>query len=101
MGYVEIPVDTVTAPVASDRLRSDICLPEAVPNLAQEITWAKVLNKIYTAKQPLILFDGESRGLGIMDDVQSLVKLSKWPTWTTIFGTILVDESQPNVHGIY
>jgi pyruvate decarboxylase len=99
--YVEVPVDMVAAPVASDRLRTDICLPEAVPNPAQDVMWAKVLDRMYTAKQPLILVDGESRALGIVDDVQSLVKLTKWPTWTTIFGKSLVDESLPNFHGIY
>ncbi|KAF4466252.1 pyruvate decarboxylase [Fusarium albosuccineum] len=99
--YLEVPVDMVAKPLPADRLQTPISLPEGEPDEAQDEVLHNILDKIYSAKQPVIIVDGETRPLGIRDSVQALIKSTKWPTWTTGFGKSLTEENLPNFHGIY
>ena len=99
--YIEVPVDCVDSIVAADRLSSKLQIPDTVHINAHDEAVSKVLEKMYAAKQPMILVDGESRALGIVEDVQRLVQTTHWPTWVTGFAKGLIDESLHNVHGIY
>ncbi|KAI2471401.1 thiamine diphosphate-binding protein [Annulohypoxylon bovei var. microspora] len=99
--YIEVPVDLVAAPVSTEQLQVDICVLNTEPNAYHGSVVDKVLDKIYAAKQPIIFVDGESRALGIVDDVEKLISSTKWPTWSSGFGKGLLDETLPNFHGIY
>ncbi|KAI1270023.1 thiamine diphosphate-binding protein [Xylariaceae sp. FL1019] len=100
--YISIPVDMVGAPVAADRLEQvPVCRPLTVPTPYNTGVVDTILEKIYGAKQPMILIDGETRALGIMSDVQQLVNITGWPTWLTAFSWGLVDQTGRNVHGIW
>ncbi|KAJ8122665.1 hypothetical protein ONZ43_g1195 [Nemania bipapillata] len=99
--YIQVPVDMVSVPVAADRLQSELRLPLAEPTTYSDGVIEKVLEKIYQAKQPTILVDGESRSCGIVELVQQLVDVTGWPSWTTGFGWGLLDETKPNVYGVY
>lgn len=99
--YIEVPTDLVSALVSAERLSNEIKLPEIeLPGHADEALDA-ALDKVYTAKQPVILIDGESRWLGIVDQIQRLSGSTNWPTWTTTFAKGLLSETLPNFHGIY
>ena len=99
--YIQIPVDLVDATVSSERLSSDIQLPQPSPSKDQEPALTSVLKQIYASERPMILVDGESRAFNMLDEVHQLVKSTNWPTFTSTFGKGLVDESWPNVHGIW
>ena len=100
--YIEIPADLVAASVSADQLRSKIRLPDAQPDPgASDAALQVLLDRIYSAKQPAILVDGEIRPLGITEDVQRLVELTGWPTWTSGFGKGLLNETVSNIHGVY
>jgi pyruvate decarboxylase len=99
--YIEVPVDMVDATVSAERLRQDISIPVAEWTPKQDAVIEEVLKKMYNAKKPLIFVDGETRALGIIDDVQYLVSETSWPTWTTAFAKGLLDETLGDVHGIY
>ncbi|KAL7620319.1 hypothetical protein AAE478_009313 [Parahypoxylon ruwenzoriense] len=99
--YIEVPVDLVAAPVSAERLRSEIRIPPTEPTEHQDAVISKVMDRIYAAKQPIIFIDGESRALGIVHDVQSLMKSTGWPTWASPFSKGLLDETAQNFHGIY
>ncbi|KAG7057537.1 thiamine pyrophosphate enzyme [Colletotrichum scovillei] len=99
--YIEIPQDLVVVPVSTDGLDTPIHLPDAVPTAADETALGAIIHKINAAKSPMILVDGETRPLGIIEQTEELVKATGWPTWTTAFSKSLVDESLPNYHGIY
>ncbi|RSL56381.1 hypothetical protein CEP54_008841 [Fusarium duplospermum] len=99
--YIEVPVDMVRKPVSAERLRSPIVLPEAQPNEDEDEVLRKVMNRIYSAKQPVIVVDGETRPLRIREEVQTLIKDTKWPTWSMPFGKGLTDETLDNFHGVY
>ncbi|KAI1757599.1 thiamine diphosphate-binding protein [Xylaria castorea] len=99
--YIQVPVDMVSVPVSAERLQSEIRLPPTEPSAYSNEVIDKVLEKIYAAKQPTILVDGEARAFGIVELVQRLVEVTKWPSWTTGFGWGLLDETTPNVYGIY
>lgn len=99
--YIEVPVDLVDVPVRSANLQMAINLPETVETPIVNDTISQVLDKLYTATSPVVLFDGECRALNITKDVESFIKASKLPTWTTSFGRGLLDESIPNFQGVY
>ncbi|KAJ2982462.1 hypothetical protein NQ176_g1380 [Zarea fungicola] len=99
--YIEVPVDMVSAQVSAERLAQPLQLIQHEPTRNQDRLITRVLDKIHTAKKPIILLDGESRGLGIVEAVQNLSKSTGWPTYVTGFAKGLLDETQPNFHGIY
>lgn len=99
--YIEVPVDLVDQDVSDDRLLVAISLPETVPCPAQDTAITRVIERIHSAKHPIIFIDGESRPLGILDDVQKLIEATNWPTWTTPYGKGLLNETLPNFHGVY
>ncbi|KAH8664730.1 thiamine diphosphate-binding protein [Xylariales sp. PMI_506] len=99
--YIEIPVDMVSSPVLASGLEHNISLEEDAITPSQDDVVSKILDRMYSAKQPVILVDGETRAMGIVEDVQKFIQLTGWPTWTTGFGKGLVNETWPNVHGVY
>ncbi|PHH85508.1 hypothetical protein CDD83_323 [Cordyceps sp. RAO-2017] len=103
--YIEVPVDLVPLPVPDAALRLPIesCrrrdpLP---PDPTRDTVVADVVARMRGAARPIILVDGEVRPMGIVDDVQRLVKRTGWPTWTSPFGKGLLDETAPGFHGVY
>ncbi|ETS79637.1 hypothetical protein PFICI_09490 [Pestalotiopsis fici W106-1] len=99
--YLEVPVDLVTAIVPADSLQFPLDLLETSLGTREEAVLAEVHDRIRSAKQPLILVDGEVRPMGVVAQVQELVDSTGWPTWTTPFGKGLLNETVPNFHGIY
>lgn len=99
--YIEVPVDLVSAKVSSARLETVLRIPNAVHSPSHDEAMKAVIEKVSSAKQPILLVDGEIRALGIIDEVQKVVKSTGWPTWTTTFARGLLNESLPNMHGIY
>ncbi|RAK98557.1 DHS-like NAD/FAD-binding domain-containing protein, partial [Aspergillus ibericus CBS 121593] len=97
--YIELPEDMVDAAVLASRLSTPILIPDGSPSPHEPLR--EVLERIYDARQPLILVDGECRPLRILDEVDALVKITGWPTWTTLFGKGLINEEPPNVYGHY
>jgi pyruvate decarboxylase len=99
--YIQVPVDLVSVAVSSERLNTPLKVPHGIHVSSHDDAFAQIFDKIYSAKQPAILVDGEIRALNIIQEVSKLVESTKWPTWTTTYAKSLVDESLPNVHGIY
>lgn len=98
--YIEVPVDMVAVDVLAGRLETRIDHPRYTwSNLAA--TRDRILERVYAARQPIILVDSGIRGLDLIDSVQSFVDITHWPTFTTVSGKSLVDMSATNVHGIY
>ncbi|KAE8333742.1 thiamine diphosphate-binding protein [Aspergillus sergii] len=99
--YLEVPDDMVDVLVDASNLTSMICTPLAPVTGHEPVVLGRILERIHAAKRPLILVDGESRSMDILGDIDRLVKITNWPTWTTIFGKSLVNEQLPNVYGVY
>ncbi|KAI1174725.1 thiamine diphosphate-binding protein [Nemania sp. FL0916] len=99
--YIQVPVDMVAAPVSAERLQSEVRLPQTEITPYSDDVVDMILKRIYESKQPTILVDGETRSCGIVELVQRLAEVTGWPSWTTAFGWGLLDETAPNVHGIY
>lgn len=99
---ITIPVDMVPVHVPTAPLASEIKIPPPVQQpQSEEKALACVLDRIASAQRPMILVDGEIRAFGLLDEVDSIVRRTEWPTLTSGFGKGLVDESLPNVHGVY
>lgn len=99
--YLEIPDDMPELLVSSANLKSAIRVPPILSAPSEPNVIARILERLYSAQRPLILVDGETRSLGILDQVDALVQKTSWPTWTTVFGKGLVNEQLPNVYGLY
>ncbi|KAI3317296.1 pyruvate decarboxylase [Xylariaceae sp. AK1471] len=99
--YIQVPVDMVSVLVSAKQLQSEIRLLETERTAYSDGVIEAILGRMYEAKQPIILVDGETRALGIVEPVQRLVEATGWPSWTTAFSFGLLDETAPNVHGIY
>ncbi|KAJ5594835.1 Pyruvate decarboxylase [Penicillium hispanicum] len=99
--YLELPDDMPDVLVSAANLKTPIRVPE-VPSTAEETKVVeRILERVYSAQRPVICVDGESRALRILDQIDTLIKATNWPTWVTIFGKGLVNESYPNVYGLY
>ncbi|KAG5986765.1 hypothetical protein E4U43_005365 [Claviceps pusilla] len=99
--YIELPVDMVDAFVSGDRLQTPILVAEPETPVALDHVLSAILAKMEAAQQPIIYVDGESRPLRILDTLQQLVSITRWPTFTSPFGKGLVEETDPNYHGVY
>ncbi|KAL6851261.1 hypothetical protein ACO1O0_008389 [Amphichorda felina] len=100
--YIEIPTDVVDAPVPDDWVLRKIHMIDATPASNLDRVLDAILDKLYAATHPIIILDGESRPMGVVKEVEQIVKSTNWPTWAMSFGkTILDDESVSNFHGVY
>lgn len=99
--YVQIPLDMVSVPVSSKSLSAPIEIPPPIFAGNEDAALQAISDKIASSKCPIILVDGESLPYGIVDELHTLISTSKWPTWTSNFAKGLVDESLPNVRGIW
>ncbi|KAL2861008.1 thiamine diphosphate-binding protein, partial [Aspergillus lucknowensis] len=99
---IAVPLDMVALRVPRNGLQTKLSIPlGARQPKVEEKALNAVLGRIYNARKPLILVDGESRSAGILDEVDHLVNATEWPTLTLGFGTGLVDETLPNVYGVF
>jgi pyruvate decarboxylase len=99
--YIEVPEDMVPILVASARLLTNIGIDHLAQPLNATAAISLILSRIYTCKRPMILVDGEIRAFGAVNEVDQLVRRTGWPTWTTIFGKGLSNETLKNNHGIW
>lgn len=99
--YLEIPDDMVHVLVSDSNLKTKIEIPSAPLAEHESKVLDLVLERIYNAQKPLIHVDGDIRPMGIVEEVEELVKLTNWPTWLSNFSKGLINEQLPNVYGIY
>lgn len=99
--YLELPDDMPGVLVSAANLKTPLRIPEVPSPDHEGQVLARIIDRVYSAKQPVILVDGESRALGILDQLDTLIKTTKWPTWTSVYGKGLVNESYDNVYGLY
>ena len=102
--YIELPADMVRilVPRANAKLDPSIPIfPPEQPSSNENAAFSLVCTRIKASKQPMILVDGEIGAFGIVEEVNDMIKTTGFPTWTTSFGKGLVDETLPNVYGVY
>ncbi|KAH0368663.1 pyruvate decarboxylase, partial [Aureobasidium melanogenum] len=99
--YIQLPADMVDVKVSVAGLKSKISLPPTLHGDNESNVSSRILDLMHSAKKPLIFVDGESRCLDILDEINELVKATRWPVWTSPFGKGLVDEHLESFQGIY
>ncbi|QIW95186.1 hypothetical protein AMS68_000704 [Peltaster fructicola] len=99
--YITVPADMVKTPVSSARLTTKIQVPLAISSSEETRALNAILERIYKSQRPLLFVDGESRAFGILGQLDELMKLTTWPTWTSVFGKSCVDETLPNYCNIW
>ncbi|KXJ90362.1 Thiamin diphosphate-binding protein [Microdochium bolleyi] len=76
-------------------------VPESAEEDNEEQLVDSVAERIHAAKKPVLLVDGEIRGLGVVPHIARLVETTKWPTWIAGFARGMIDETIDNVYGLY
>lgn len=99
--YLEVPDDMPGVLIEAKNLENAIKIDFGGQTKSDTLALDKALARIYQAKQPLIIVDGDTRAMGVSTDAEKLVKLTNWPTWTTMFGRALINEQLENVYGVY
>ncbi|KAL3476638.1 thiamine diphosphate-binding protein [Aspergillus californicus] len=99
---IAIPLDMVSLRVPKLVLETKLSIPLTArqPKIEEKALKA-VSDRIYKAKKPIILVDGDIRSARIGDEVDHIVKTTQWPTFTSGYGKGLIDESLPNVYGVF
>lgn len=98
--YIEVPVDMVGVEVEAEGLKTPITVPQLPLTGTHRGIIKQIVDKVAAAKRPMLLVDGETRPMGIIQHVQKLMELN-WPTYTTPYGKGLLDETRDNFHGVY
>ncbi|KAJ5924696.1 Pyruvate decarboxylase [Penicillium verhagenii] len=99
--YLEFPDDMPHVLVSAANLKTPIKVPDVPSPACESEVISRILERIYSAKQPVIFVDGESKALGIVEQLETLITSTNFPTWTTVWGKGLVNESHPSVYGLY
>lgn len=97
-GYIEIPRDMVNQeiPISDDKKPAR---DEHAPALNEVIK--EVIERLKSAKRPVVLAGVEVRRFGLKDKIISLVQALNLPVVTSILGKASFPESHPNFIGNY
>lgn len=101
-GFIYIPTDVVTVPVAASRL--DKPLNTAVVNKDERVESSivdKILDAIKSTNQQSILVDTVAGRHGAQSLVRELVELTRFPNYSTHLSRGVLDESGPYFNGVY
>lgn len=100
--YIEIPTSSVHAKVPASGLDTPL-RPISSPD-DDDVSGAlaeAILDKIYLAKQPLIIVDAFTRRFGFAEEANELIRATGFPTMTTPCGKGIASEQHANYHGVY
>lgn len=103
--YIELPTDMITRKVSvkadfgNNITASLMDVPSG--NSSENEVVQLIFDKICTARYPFIFVDGLVRAFHIQDEVNTLVGLTGIPTTVTPFGKGTLNETLPNVLGMY
>ncbi|KAJ6093297.1 Thiamine pyrophosphate enzyme C-terminal TPP-binding [Penicillium sp. IBT 16267x] len=99
--YLQFPDDMPATLVSSANLKTPIKVPIPPSPACETEVINRILERIYSSKQAAIYVDGESKALGIVDQLDTLIQSTKFPTWTSGWAKGLVNEDYPNAYGLY
>lgn len=97
-GYIEIPRDMVNQDIPIEH-REKAPQPDPAPGLSEVIS--EVIERLKSAKRPVVLAGVEVRRFGLKDKIVQLVQALNLPVVTSILGKASFPESHPNFIGNY
>jgi len=102
-GYIGIPIDLVNAEISVPALPMPaltLDIPRN-PEKTHQAALKDIISRIEKAKKPIIIVDACALRRNMVKDVQKLIEVSGFPTFTTPMGKGGVDEDQPAYRGCY
>ncbi|SCV02966.1 LAME_0H06634g1_1 [Lachancea meyersii CBS 8951] len=100
--YVGIPLNMINTVVSSSLLNTPLDLRPALRNEEVENEFIdKVLSAIYKSENPAIIADACVSRHGLVEEMQQLVELTKFPVFCTPMGKGSVDEQHPRFGGTF
>ncbi|KAK5266016.1 hypothetical protein LTR99_004796 [Exophiala xenobiotica] len=99
--YIELPCDMVTKEVDSERLDEPLCTEAPVDDAKQGRLVDDLIQRIYAAKQPLILVDSGDGVRQYKDAINALVERSEIPTLAMPSGNGMVSHQLSNHFGVH
>lgn len=100
--YISLPANLVHAEVSSSRLSDPlkVSVPENDQRV-EDLVLKEVVNRIKTAKDPIILVDACTLRHHVVDETRELVDKSGLPVFSSPMGKTAVDEQHQQYGGIY
>ena len=100
--YIQLPLDLVNVKVSASRLAEPIPIsPSPNDKLVENAAVDDILRLMECAKQPALVVDGWTETFGASEEVNTLARATGFPTFTTLFGRSIIDDSYPNFYGVY
>jgi len=99
--YIEMPCDMVTKEVDSERLEEPLSTEAPVDDGKQGKLVNELIQRIYAAKQPLILVDSGDGVRQLKDAINAFVKRSGIPTLAMPSGNGMVSHQLSNYFGVH
>lgn len=100
--YIEVPCDMVTKEVDAERLEEPLLNANIHADAGLERRLVdQLLQRLYTAKQPLILVDSGDGVRHLRDEINAFVQISGIPTFAMPSGNGMVSHSLRNFYGVH
>ncbi|VVT44485.1 uncharacterized protein SAPINGB_P000432 [Magnusiomyces paraingens] len=102
--YIYVPVDMVAQPLPKHLLDTplDLAIESGLESEQEEDSLVdEILTTLYAAKSPVILADTLSERFRLREEITNLVKKAQIPSFSTLLGKGLVDETSPYFAGVY
>lgn len=100
-GYICIPTDMVNVKVDGERLKTPLNIGPRNDEKVEDEVVSSILEKVYRAKNPIVLADVISSRYRADELVKELVNKTKIWGYTTILGKGIIDETNENFVGVY
>lgn len=100
--YIELPADMVRKVVDGSKLDTplDVSTPLNDPEMQARVQ-NLILDRLYQARQPIILVDAGASRHRLLPEVDALVRKTGLPTFVAPMGKSTVNETLPNFIGTY
>ncbi|KAH0497434.1 hypothetical protein TgHK011_004735 [Trichoderma gracile] len=98
--YIQLPTNLVQAQVRPPTVPLDLSHPGYDEGYENKVL-DTLVEKMQSAKKPVILMDGLTARFHINEDINEFVRLAGFPTFSSPFGKGIVNENLPNYYGSY
>jgi len=98
-GYIEVPYDVVDMPIRLPKIRNEPAAESDAENL--EAALNEVMERIASAKKPVIVADVELHRFGLTDLAMAIAEKFNIPVAATLLSKSVISETHPLYIGVY
>ncbi|KAL7275678.1 hypothetical protein RUND412_001365 [Rhizina undulata] len=99
--YIWVPIDVTETPLDAERLKVPLDIAIRNDPEVEDVVLKKILKAIEDSKTPCILADVSATRHGAREVTRQLAEITKFPSYTTLLGKGIIDETKPYFNGLY